>query len=616
MKSIRLAILGILGLASGAGAEPPLVTYVFPAGGQRGTTVEVHVGGCYLHETTPWEVLGEGVTIDPQLRLLPKTLFFEGPVIPLPDSQRSEDYPRDHLGRITLAADAPLGVRYCRAWNSQGATAARKFIVGDLPEVVEQEIDGEPIPVAVVWPVTINGRMFPREDVDLWEFTVRAGQRLRVRADALNLGSPLDPRIEVLSPQGRSLGEALAGPEGYAALEFTAADSGPHRVRIHDIAFGGLQNYVYRLSIDDAEKSANRGERRQPANAEQGPQGLGGGQDFRLTLASDAITVERGGQAKFKVAVERLGGFEGPIRLEFDGLPQGVTVKGAEIAARRPQADLILAADAAARIQTHHVTIRGTADLDGTPATRTAFTSDLQGQPELSDLLLAVALPTPFKITADFEHKIVLRGSVHSRHYRLERGGYSGPLEVRLADRQGRHLQGVTGPTILVPSGVDEFDYRVNYPAWMELGRTTRAQVMATGTVQDADGTSHQVCYTSNAQEVQIIGRTSPGLLSVQAERPSVLAAPRTTARVRLHVTRASEIVSPVKLELIAPDHMRGLAAEAAMIPAGDSTGTLEIHFGDAPGPCNMPVVIRASGRDAAGALFWAETRLDVVAAP
>ena len=59
------------------------------------------------------------------------------PLVRLPASQRSEDYPKDYLAPLTIAADAPTGARPWRVWNAQGATPARKFIVGDLPEVIE-----------------------------------------------------------------------------------------------------------------------------------------------------------------------------------------------------------------------------------------------------------------------------------------------------------------------------------------------------------------------------------------------------------------------------------------------------------------------------------------------
>ena len=68
------------------------------------------------------------------------------------------------------------------------------------------------------------------------------------------------------------------------------------------------------------------------------------------------------------------------------------------------------------------------------------------GLPEIDSVRLAVALPTPFLIKGPVDFGWSPRGTVHHRRYLLERNGFTGPIEVRLADRQARHLQGVTGP--------------------------------------------------------------------------------------------------------------------------------------------------------------------------
>src|SRR5207253_2103863 len=43
-------------------ADAPVAAYVFPAGGQRGTTVKVRVGGLCLYDKCHWELCGPGVT--------------------------------------------------------------------------------------------------------------------------------------------------------------------------------------------------------------------------------------------------------------------------------------------------------------------------------------------------------------------------------------------------------------------------------------------------------------------------------------------------------------------------------------------------------------------------
>ena len=201
-------------LATGAvWADPPTASYVFPAGGQRGQTVKVRVGGLFLHEECPFAVTGPGVTASPALKRT-GTLWFEGPLLPMPASQQTEDYPQDMAGQMAIAADAPLGVRRCRVWTSQGAAPSVKFVVGDLPEIVEHEVDGEAPPVLVRPPVTINGRIFPRANVDVWTVQAKKEDTYTCLATAASIGSPLDARLEVYDLENRQIAECDAAVGG------------------------------------------------------------------------------------------------------------------------------------------------------------------------------------------------------------------------------------------------------------------------------------------------------------------------------------------------------------------------------------------------------------------
>ncbi|MGY8690266.1 MAG: hypothetical protein ACKVHP_21335, partial [Verrucomicrobiales bacterium] len=126
-------------------AEEPYVSYIFPAGGQRGTQVDFKVGGHYLHGEASFEMLGSGVKASRKVREV-DTLFFEGPLIPMPASQQKEDYPRDHGGQVTIAKDATIGMRYWHVSTSQGVTPSWRFVIGSLPGIIEEEIDGAPAP--------------------------------------------------------------------------------------------------------------------------------------------------------------------------------------------------------------------------------------------------------------------------------------------------------------------------------------------------------------------------------------------------------------------------------------------------------------------------------------
>ena len=124
-------------------------------------------------------------------------------------------------------------------------------MVGDLPEVIEQEQDGLPRPTPVNVPVTINGRIFPREDIDVWTFEAMAGTSYVCRVVAEQIGSPLDSRLEIRDPHGRTIAENVDGNGRDSYVRFLAAEGGRHEVRIHDVNFDGLRHFVYRLTITD-----------------------------------------------------------------------------------------------------------------------------------------------------------------------------------------------------------------------------------------------------------------------------------------------------------------------------------------------------------------------------
>src|SRR5579864_8156918 len=75
-------------------ADPPVASYIYPAGGQRGKVVPVRVGGLNLLDRCGFELRGPGIEADRELKAIP-TFWREGPLLPLPDSQQAEDYPKD-----------------------------------------------------------------------------------------------------------------------------------------------------------------------------------------------------------------------------------------------------------------------------------------------------------------------------------------------------------------------------------------------------------------------------------------------------------------------------------------------------------------------------------------
>ena len=229
-------------------AVQPSTSYIFPAGAQRGTSVEVRVGGLYLHDGCHFRMSGPGVKV-PERIVATDTLRFPKIVVPQSYFPQENLFPRDYRGQIEVAPDARLGMRYWQVWTAQGATPPRRFMIGDLPEVLEQEIDGGAIPQDVQLPVTVNGRIYPRDDVDVWSFQARAGQTISCEVHAARLGSTLDSFLEVRNADGQRIAENTDHFGSDSFLRFTPAKTGTYSVHIHDVRLGGLQSSVYRLTM-------------------------------------------------------------------------------------------------------------------------------------------------------------------------------------------------------------------------------------------------------------------------------------------------------------------------------------------------------------------------------
>lgn len=759
------AIVAIGILASGTNwsqAETPTVSYIYPAGAQRGTTTAFRIGGHFLHTRAALDMAGTGVDASSTIEEGPTT-WFEGPLVVKPASQAAENYPRDHYGEIRVAADAPLGAIPWRVWTSQGATTGRPFVIGHLPEALENEADGRPQSQWVSLPITVNGRIFPREDVDLWTFDVAAGETVTCEVLASRIASPLDSSLEVRNPSGQVVAENGDHFGTDSWLRFVAKVSGTYELRIWDAEFRGLQDFVYRINltagahvdrvyplggqqgqtvrlqligpqsplepvivtlpestigphrmtvplanqatasviVDVGEfpeitegPGAADVELHLPVNitgaierpgevdrwrfvAQQGqvlefelttqrwgssldamlqifresdfdsapdkpllqtgsvvdapmePKASftapetgtyvltvrdalpdrGGSEffyrlrigptpppDFRLRLAADALTIPRGGEVKLKVAVERIGGFSGEVKLDFADLPPGIHALNTVIGEKAADTELVFKADTNAKVGGHFLRLRGLASIADKEVARWATVPPVPLAQPASTLLLAVAMPTPFKFDGgELQIRYGARGTVFRRNFAIQRNGFTGPLTVRLADRQIRHLQGVTGPTLKLAADVDEFEYPVSLPTWLETNRTSRSILMVTGVVNDEDGTAHTVSFSSPDTRNQIALLTAPCPMNIRTSRQTVRAVRGGSEELEITVLRGTLIPAEVRIKLIDPGHNHGVTAQPLCLSSNESTGRLQLRFGEQLTPFHLPLVIRAT---------------------
>ena len=215
--------------ASSALAVAPNFTAIAPAGGQRGTSVEVTLRGDRLADA--------------------QDIFFYTPGITLEKISDAQD--KAVKGGFLIAADCPLGEHALRIRTASGISALRLFYVGPFPSVEEKEPNNE---AAKAQPVALNSTVqgtIGSEDVDVFSVEVKKDQRLSVEIEGARLGRTLfDPTVTVLSADGRVLAASddtpLLGHDCFVSL--LAPADGKYLIQVRDMTYAGTGHF-YRLHL-------------------------------------------------------------------------------------------------------------------------------------------------------------------------------------------------------------------------------------------------------------------------------------------------------------------------------------------------------------------------------
>lgn len=286
---------------------------------------------------------------------------------------------------LDLAADAPwLAKRMEIPLQAAAILSPMALAVGDLPEWFEQEPNDTPSEAAVLdLPITVNGRIERARDRDCIRFRAKNGQKLQVRALSRSLGSPLDVSLILQNDKGETLQTADDTPaaarvppvvrpiqmpqnDDDSLLEFTAPADGEYTVLVDDVYFHGGPEYAYRLEISeprpDFELLMQPGRAVNPQQQQQEQQGQQVLAEF-AGQGTGCLSIDRGGRGSLVVRVIRRN-YNGPIELSAEGLPPGLTVEPATIAAGQNQAEMAFNADFDANVAAGFVRIVGTARFD------------------------------------------------------------------------------------------------------------------------------------------------------------------------------------------------------------------------------------------------------------
>ncbi|HET6882389.1 MAG TPA: PPC domain-containing protein, partial [Pirellulales bacterium] len=399
----------------------PFATAMFPLGGKRGSKTPVTFTGGSLEQPLVYEV----------------------------------DLTQSPLWQITRL-QVPLA--------DDLLTAPAWFAAGDLPEALEAEPNDEPSQAQPQnLPISLHGRIDRPGDRDLYRFHAAAGTKITLRVAAQQLGSPVDAVVTISDATGKellSLDDRQPTPREAPIVrvietppvddplgEFTATVEGDYLVAVEDRFGNGGPEYGYRLDLAPAESDFDL--MVQPADVSaarsQQPQRPGGPVQATYSgIGSGSLSLDRGGAGSFVVRAFR-NGYNGPIELSLEGLPEGVHAASASIAGGQNETTVTLTADFAAASTAGMVRVIGLAPAEGAaperrrlamqPVVFSALPVNGGLQRSLSEVAVAIGVRgAELAIQASFVGQLVPGGKAKVQLAAQRREGYAGKIEVKFAN--------------------------------------------------------------------------------------------------------------------------------------------------------------------------------------
>ena len=211
-------------------ATAPKLTGTTPAGGQRGTELEVKLNGSRLHDAQ------ELVFYSPGFEVLSL------------DASKTNSL----TARLKIATDCQLGEHYLRVRTATGISDVRTFYVGAYTNIAEIEPNSEVAKAQkILVPCTINGNA-GQEDIDYYAVNLEKGQRLSVEVEGMRLGRAMfDPYLAVRDESGK----LLAAADDTALLQqdpttsLVAPETGKYVIEVRETSYSGTADSPYRLHV-------------------------------------------------------------------------------------------------------------------------------------------------------------------------------------------------------------------------------------------------------------------------------------------------------------------------------------------------------------------------------
>jgi hypothetical protein len=338
------------------------------------------------------------------------------------------------LKTTTLSAKAgeSSGWKTVSVKTPRGPTNPVRMLVTSYPQLLA--VDGnhsqaKAMPLSL--PVGVNGRLSRPDEVHYYSFEAKKDRYYLLEIEAERRDLPLDSVIDVFDSKGKRL---TGADDGYytkdATLQFKAPTDGRFVVSVSDLHNRGGERFIYNLKLEPS------------------------GPDFEIHGKYYYAQLAPGTRMIWFTRLSRRNGFDGPVELQVEGLPDGVSYTPVTIPPGLSQSAVILSARPDAKVDASLVRLLGKAvlpDADGKPhqviryahvtcelqasggsQARCPISTQLVGVTNPLDLLKIEA--TPSEITLRPGEKVEIKVRV------VRNKSYTGPITLGLPFLYGNSI--------------------------------------------------------------------------------------------------------------------------------------------------------------------------------
>jgi len=419
-----------------------------------------------------------------------------------------------------------------------GANSVRLRSQSQTVSVEREPNNDQPTAHELQLPACVFGQYARPRDHDVYRLQVEAKQRLTIHCCPESPGNPALPVITLRDAAGKVVAQvSSATTEGpVCRLNWTAASTGTYYLTTRDVRSGsrGGQDFVYRLSVTQARP------------------------DFELLVDQDALNLQPGQEAVLNVKLHRLGGFDKPVALQVDGLPDDIEFSGQQIAAGSQVAKLKFKPGEKSVSRTFNVSLRATAVIGEQTRTRDVRCRHLgvdmegvsYGDTHRNQLSISVLHKPLFRLFCQEAYLYAHRGSVFPYPMQIERlNGFEGEVHLQIGDRQNRDLDGIQMRVVTIPPGESSIKLPIYLPESMAINVQSQSQLYSQAWAQFTDAEQRMQSLLVLSEKRNML-RTLPAVFKLRAVQESISVKADRSAECRLRLKRTSNAPGPVTIVL------------------------------------------------------------------